>query len=244
MIDYKTDMEKKMLSWWQNSLGQSILRQEKTALRALSNHFYGNYQFQLGIEQRLLPDVSRNTLQKVLSKTGDVEACYQALPLKCHCLDTLLLVHVLEFSVDPHQVLREVERVLVADGTVVLCCFNPWSLLGLRRLISWQDQPPWQGRFFSQTRIRDWLALLNFEVIATERLMFQPAFSSEKWLARFSPMERWGKRLWPVFSGVTILVAKKRTIPLTPITPRWHKKQLFPPRQLVNKPATREKSNG
>lgn len=244
MIDYKTDIEKKMLSWWQNPLGQSILKGEKTALQSLDSHFYGNYQFQLGIEQRLLPDVSRNTMQKVLSKAGDVDACHHALPLKCHSVDILLLVHVLEFSTDPHQVLREVERVLVADGTIVLCCFNPWSLLGLRRLISWQDQPPWQGRFFSQTRIRDWLALLNFDVVATKRLMFQPAFTSEKWLTRFSPIERWGKRLWPVFSGVTILVATKRTIPLTPITPRWHKKQLFPSRRLVNKPATREKKNG
>lgn len=244
MNDYKTDIEKKMITWWQTPLAKSVLRQEKSVLQSLSSHFYGNYQFQLGIDQRLLPDVPRNKMQKVLAKAGDIEGCYKALPLKCHSLDTVLLVHVLEFSTDPHQVLREVERVLVADGTLVLCCFNPWSLLGLRRLVSWQDKPPWHGHFFNLTRIQDWLALLNFDVVATERLMFQPALTSEHWLARFKPMNRWGKRFWPLFSGVTILVATKRTIPISPITMNWRTKQLFPPRRLVNKPATREKNNG
>jgi len=244
MIDYRTDIQKRMITWWQSPLGQSVLMQEKSALQFLSSYFYGNYQFQLGIGQRLLPEVPLSKMQKIMERSADLEGQNESLPFKCRSLDTLLLVHVIEFSIDPHQVLREAERVLVADGTMVLCCFNPWSFWGLRRLFSFKALPPWHGHFFSQTRIKDWLALLNFEVVATDRLTFHPPIQSERWLTRSLMIERLGKQLWPIFSGVTILVATKRTIPLTPITMYQHVKHLFPTGRLVSKPVAREKNNG
>ena len=243
MADYKTNKEKMMADWWQTPLGQAVFTQEQNKLYSLSTHFHGYYQLQLGNEKSLLPSTSRPSQQKIMANGANVEGYNEALPFKCHSLDLLLLNHVLEFSSDPHQVLREVERVLIADGTLILCSFNPWSLWGLRCLLSWQDQPPWQGKFYRQTRIKDWLALLNFEIIATKRLFYRPPIRSSKWLGYFSFMERWGKRLWPFFAGVTILVATKRTIPLTPITQGWRVKRLFPAGSFVSKPVTREKMN-
>lgn len=233
-----------MFDWWRSPLGQYVLTQEKVLLQSLVGHFYGYYQLQIGVDQILLPEVPRLSQQKIMTKGGNLEGRSEAMPFKCHSIDNLLLSHELEFAEDPHQVLREVERVLVADGTLVLCCFNPWSLWGLRRLFSWQDQPPWHGHFFSQSRIKDWLALLNFEVVTIERFLFCPPVRSEKWLNWLAFMERWGKRLWPIFSGARIIVAKKRTIPLTPVTMNWRARQLFPASRLVNKPVTREKING
>jgi len=238
MVDYKTNTEKKMAQWWQSPLGHSVLEQEKSAIQSLSTHFHGHYQLQTGIKHALLPSVSRPNIQKVMANAADVHGDSASLPFKCHSIDTLLLGHVLEFSSDPHQVLREAERVLVSDGTIIICSFNPWSLWGLRRLFSWQDLPPWQGRFFSQTRIKDWLALLNFEVVCTEHLLFRPPIQSEKWFQRIKIIERWGKRLWPLFSGASILIATKRTIPLTPVTMPWQAKQLFP-RPLTQHPVSR-----
>ena len=226
--DYKTNTEKMMIQWWQNPLGNKLLEQEKAAIQSLSSYFHGSYQLQIGLKQALLPTLSRPAVQKIMADSADLSGDSKSLPFKCHSIDTLLLVHVLEFSSDPHQVLREADRVLVADGTIILCSFNPWSLWGLRRLFSWQDIPPWQGTFFSQTRIKDWLALLNFEVINTERLFFRPPMASDRWLQRFEFTERWGKRLWPLLSGTTIIIATKRTIPLTPIKMTWRAKQLFP----------------
>jgi len=238
MVDYKTNTEKMIAQWWQSPLGHSVLDQEKTAIQSLTSHFHGHYQLQTGTERSLLPSLPRSCVQKVMASSADVYGDCKSLPFKCHSIDTLLLSHVLEFSSDPHQVLREAERVLVSDGTIILCSFNPWSLWGLRRLFSWQDIPPWQGTFFSQTRIKDWLALLNFEVITTERLLFRPPVQSAKWFQRFKLIERWGKRLWPLFSGVSILIATKRTIPLTPVTMPWRAKQLFPS-PLTQRPVSR-----
>lgn len=237
MVDYKANKEKMMADWWQSTLGQAVLTQQQEKLHSLNRYFHGYYQLQLGCMQSILPPTSRPSQQKIMANSADVEGRDEALPFKCHSLDLLLLNHVLEFSADPHQVLREAERVLVADGTLILCNFNPWSLWGLRCLLSWQDQPPWQGKFYRQTRIKDWLSLLNFEIIASKKLFFSPPIQSAKWLSRFSFMERWGKRLWPFWAGTTILVATKRTIPLTPVTQRWQARKLFPSGTFVHKPA-------
>jgi hypothetical protein len=45
----------------------------------------------------------------------------------------VVLPHALELARDPHHALREVERVLVPEGRVVISGFNPASLWGLRQ---------------------------------------------------------------------------------------------------------------
>ncbi len=241
MGHYKTSVQQALLKGWQSPLGQHVLREEQNCLQSLNHYFYGYYQVQLGVADRMLPDITQPRVAVRMVPGADLEGDNESLPFKSHSLDTLLLVHVLEFSADPHQILREAERVLVADGILVICCFNPWSLWGLRRWLSWQDDFPWQGHFFSQTRIKDWLALLNFEVIETEKLLFIPPLSSATWLSRLTFLERWGKRLWPIFSGVTMMVSIKRTIPLTPVTQHKQHRIFFPTGRFVSKPASRER---
>jgi ubiquinone/menaquinone biosynthesis C-methylase UbiE len=58
---------------------------------------------------------------------------FDALPFDSASLDLVVLPHTLELASDPHQTLREVERVLVPEGRVVIVGFNPASLWGLRQ---------------------------------------------------------------------------------------------------------------
>jgi len=244
MTDSEIDNEDPLIAWWESSLGQCVFKQEQQLFQSTPEHFHGYYQLQIGVEHNLLPDMTMPKFRKRMASSADVAGCTQSLPFKSKSLDTLMLSHVLEFSPDPHQVLREGERVLVGDGTMIICCFNPWSWWGLRRLFSCKKEAPWHGHFFGQSRIKDWLSLLNFDITSTERLMFRPPLNSQKWLSRTAKLESFGHRFWPIFSGVTILVATKRTVPLTPVAERWHARQLFPQKHSVPKPVTREKING
>ncbi|WP_223717365.1 class I SAM-dependent methyltransferase, partial [Escherichia fergusonii] len=56
---------------------------------------------------------------------------FHALPFPANSLDLVVLPHALELASDPHETLREVERVLVPEGRVVILGFNPASLWGL-----------------------------------------------------------------------------------------------------------------
>jgi len=154
-----------------------------------------------------------------------------ALPFSDQSLDLVVMPHTLEFSRDPHSCLREVERVLVPDGRVVVCGFNPLSLWGLRQRrahlysrLGWHDHflPP-QVDFIASWRLRDWLRLLSFDIEGGCFGAYRPSVQSEKWLQRFAWMEKAGDRWWPILGSVYFLVAIKRVRGMHLISPRWKK---------------------
>jgi SAM-dependent methyltransferase len=146
---------------------------------------------------------------------------FDALPFDSSSLDLVVLPHALEIARDPHLALREVERVLVPEGRVVIVGFNPASLWGLRQYVGrWRQRAtpgangglflPRAGEFMRYRRLRDWLRLLSFEVEAGRFGCYRPPLSSQAWLTRFAWIERVGDRWWPVFGAVYFVVAVKR----------------------------------
>ena len=147
-------------------------------------------------------------------------ACdYDALPFPSNSLDLVVLPHTLEFARDPHQTLREVERVLVADGRVLIIGFNPVSLWGLRQRLGelsnalggrGSNHVPGHPEPISFHRLRDWLRLLSFEVVGSEFGCWRLPLRSERGLQRMPWLERAGERWWPVLGAVYMVSAVKR----------------------------------
>lgn len=143
---------------------------------------------------------------------------FEALPFASNSLDLVVLPHALELARDPHHTLREVERVLVPEGRVVICGFNPASLWGLRqrrdqfcRRRGWGEPfLPVLPQQIGYRRLRDWLHLLDFEIEDGRFGCYLPAVRTEKWLHRLDGMDRLGARWWPIFGAVYFLVAVKR----------------------------------
>jgi SAM-dependent methyltransferase len=146
---------------------------------------------------------------------------FDALPFDSNSLDLVVLPHALELARDPHLALREVERVLMPEGRVVVVGFNPNSLWGLRQHLGrWRRRIapgslrglflPSGGEFLRYRRLRDWLRLLSFEVEDGRFGCYRPPVVSLKWLTRFAWADRVGERWWPVFGAVYFVVAVKR----------------------------------
>jgi len=57
---------------------------------------------------------------------------------------------------------------------------------------------PWSGRFISLNRLKDWLALLGFEVVSVEMCCHVPPFENQRWHRRFHFMQRLGARWLPL----------------------------------------------
>ena len=152
-----------------------------------------------------------------------------ALPFAESSLDLVVLPHTLEQSHDPHASLREVERVLVPEGRVVISGMNPASLWGMRqsrghfyRRLGHEDMfLPEAGEFIGYWRLRDWLRLLSFEVESACFGCYRPAMTSDKWLARFDWMDQAGKRWWPIFGAVYFVVAVKRVRGMRLLEASW-----------------------
>ena len=152
-----------------------------------------------------------------------------ALPFPESSLDLVALPHTLELGSDPHSALREVARVLVPEGRVVISGFNPASLWGMRQRRDHLYQRfgheglflPDAGEYIGYWRLRDWLRLLDFEVESAQFGCYRPALTSQKWLDRFDWMDPAGKRWWPIFGAVYFLVAVKRVRGMRLLEPGW-----------------------
>jgi len=227
----KPTVRAQLEAWFDREPGRSILAAALVKLNALLPNMFGYHIVQLGVFQnKPLLAASRISHQVVLSidptiipvERDGVHCEAGALPLAADSVDVVLLPYVLEFEPDPHQVLREVDRVLVGEGYVIIVGFNPLSCWGLWRLmLAWSESPPWCNRFLRLGRVKDWLHLLGFEVTSVSRMFFRPPLRSPRLLRHLEFMEKMGSKLLPIFGGAYMIVAKKRLERLIPIKTQW-----------------------
>jgi len=151
-------------------------------------------------------------------------------PVMTDTVDAIILPHTLEITGDPHQVLREADRSLIPDGHLVIIGFNPRSLWGLRRWFSRHSAGmPWQSRFLSVSRLRDWLSLLGFDTLQCRYLFHRPPFKNQRMQERLQFLEPGSAQGRMLLAGAYILVAQKRTVIMTPLKAgRSTRRRLFP----------------
>ncbi len=237
-------------AWFSTPPGRCFLSDELDQMAGVLPNLFGYHLLQIGLlGDSDLVAASRILNRQVLDVDGrggsgrgvSVQACAGALPVASDSVDVVVLPHLLEFDANPHEALREVERVLVPEGHVVISGFNPWSFMGLWRMAGRRRRgAPWNGHFFSLTRIKDWLALLGFDIVQTEAFFFRAPFRNERIIERSRSLDTLGKRFWPYLGGGYMVVARKRVVTLTPIKSAWR-----PERKLVTarwvEPTTRKR---
>lgn len=232
-----------MAQWLRSPPGRYLLDWEQAQLDRSVADLFGFHALQLGVseldglranrmphrwvasdslyvpEPVALPPVD-DTISTLAPHAGMALHCeFDALPFPSHSLDLVVLPHALELARDAHDTLREVERVLVPEGRIVITGFNPASLWGLRhdlgRLLqrAGAGTPPFlprAGELIGYWRMRDWLRLLGFEVEVGRFGCWRPPFRNQRWLERGAWAEAAGERWWPVLGAVYLLVAVKR----------------------------------
>ena len=218
--------------WFTAPLGRSVLDMEKNRISRILPDLFGYHILQVNGQNtiELLLDSSRIQHRIVFSQqhintTGenpDVVCKCSVLPLASESIDVIVLPHVIEFSSNPHQILRESERVLIGEGHLIIIGFNPYSFWGLWKFIlAWRAHVPWSGKYIELSRLKDWLSLLDFEIIKAEKFYFRPPLGNNSLMEKLSFLELLGQYCWSFFGGIYMLVAKKRVISMTPIKLQW-----------------------
>ena len=165
--------------WFESPLGQVILEQQCPLIEAvLSENTPGTTLVVSPAGELLLncqesPEAlliqlcpgKRNLSYGVNPGFSPLLADLDAIPLNDNSVDFVILHHALEFSPNPHQVLREITRILSPGGNLVIVGFNPWSLIGLRRATSYLTgaTAPWAHHSLSVSRLIDWMHLMSCE---------------------------------------------------------------------------------
>ncbi len=240
-----------LTEWFATPQGQYLLTCEQAFFDHSVADIFGYNALQLGLPEQDFLRASRMPLRTVAeNKVGLLTPRHESghhqlvrlimdeLPFECGSLDLVAMPHVLEFNTNPHQILREVERVLRPEGSVIISGFNPRSLWGVRRMLGSRMGYPWSGDFMALPRLKDWLALLGFEVVAGRFACYAPPLANSKWLQRFNFMEQAGDRWWAVCGGVYYLQAIKRVHGMRLIKPSWNKRlvgKLMPAAPKLNR---------
>jgi len=211
-------------NWLNTPLGQHLTFREQRYFDQAVSDVFGFNAVQVGMTQ---VDYLRNSriplrVTCALETPAQVRADPMFLPFETQSLDLLVMPHVLEFSANPHQVLREANRVLRPEGRLLLSGFNPHSMWGMARWFRGAEQGyPWNGNFLNISRIKDWMVLLGMEVAGGSMCCYLPPINRDKWLRRMRFMEPAGDRWWAMGGGVYFLQAIKRVHGMHVIIPEW-----------------------
>ncbi|MDF2180269.1 methyltransferase domain-containing protein [Aliiglaciecola sp. CAU 1673] len=222
------------LSWQQLPCGDQLKSAIQAQLNAVCRQWFGYHLVKLGAlsAELSLPECAIKH-QVGISRSAN-DACHlvadaKALPLQERSVDAFLLCFELDYSSDPHQVLREVDRVIMPDGHLAIVGFNPISVAGLARLLPLRrDSLLHDARFFTAMRIKDWMHLLGFEIIEERRLIHSELLFDRP-LHQDSRWQRWLAKHCTMLGSVYIMIGKKREMPLSVVKPKWKPNTAFTP---------------
>jgi SAM-dependent methyltransferase len=224
--------------WFGSTVGQHVLATESAMLEQLLPGFFGYHLAQLSVQDEELY-ASSNVQQKYKVHLDNHEgnglvAAPSSLPFANDSIDVVLLHHLLDYVESPHEVLREVSRVTLPMGHVVIVGFNPMSLWGVWQSVArYRGKAPWHGSYIRPGRLMDWLNLLNFKIDRAQYAIYKPLLP--KHLGKVRDFSQGVSRSLNLPVGsVYVIVARKHVGAIRPIRPVWKRSPAFGGLSVVN----------
>ena len=218
-------------SWFGGALGTRVLQTEQAVLDQLLTGFFGYHLLQASILDSALYDSSpiQNKFSIGLDANDAVPMVARAteLPFENDSIDVILLHHLLDFLDSPLDTLREMTRVSLPMGYLVIVGFNPISSWGLWKFpAAMMGRAPWTGKFIRPGRLMDWLNVLNFKIDRAQYCIYGPPIARKN--SRIPDHSKdLSRTLNLPFGAAYIIVARKQVSTMTPIRPVWRPARNF-----------------
>jgi SAM-dependent methyltransferase len=203
--------------------GKYFLEYEQEQLNLLLPQLYGYYLVQLGVFDNYNLGLSGIMQHIYVGKTAekDSKLCvivsdFSELPFQSKSVDVFILPHTLEFVKMPSKLLHEIYNILIPGGKLIILGFNPFSLLGLTKLIRSKDNL-WSQSLYSTRRVKRWLYSIGFSISYQKGFCFRPPLKNKVWLDKLSFLESWGKFFCPCLGSAFILFAQKEVLASPPV---------------------------
>lgn len=248
----KTNVYDACAAWYETPAGTYALQQLDNKIENYLSKIFGYYALEMGalVGRHHFLDKSRvstcfslghasyhhenNTKRAEQKIELTAEA---ALPIDFDSVDLVLASHVLECACNPHQVLREIDRILIPEGQCLFINFNALALWGGHRAFC--NQADKTVKPYGLYRIRDWFSVLGWEVLDVSYVSFRSSYLKGKTFERLLKLEKWGSLYWPIFSNITIIHAKKHALIMPPAKQKRRKAGIIVPTNVGINPASR-----
>ncbi len=240
----KKEVLKHCSNWYNSHSGVAALEDLDVFFSDSMSEIFGYYAIQMGAlsgqynllkHSRIAADfslVSDDVLQYRNVEVGANEvgankdysliASDEQLPISTDNVDLVVASHILEATTNPHQVLREIDRILVPEGHCILIGFNPLSIPNLGKQIRhFRQKRESQYKMRSVNRVKDWFSLLGFKVLDVNYLGYRPIVKNKKLFESLRWLESWGDYTGPILGNMYVIHAKKRVIAMRPDKKVW-----------------------
>lgn len=248
-MNNKADIFESYSRWYKTQSGQATLSKLDDLCDDMLSEIFGYYAIETGVlsgqhsllkgsriakgvsmidqsslnSYRLKQNQTNETTDEDQIKTfSSFVSNYEQLPLAADNIDLVIGTHVLESSNDPHQALREIDRVLVPEGHCILIGFNPYAFSGLGKQVKssiGRDKSFY--KFRSAPRVRDWFSLLGFEVLDVQYMGFRPSVKSKRLFDSLSWLDKMGEYAGPLLGKIYVMHVKKQVVAMTPHKKVW-----------------------
>jgi SAM-dependent methyltransferase len=225
--------------WFRTPLGNRLMAGQQAVLDQLLPGFFGHHLLEMSIQSETLVESSpiQHKIKLGISSVDrdSLIASGINLPFENDSMDLVLLHHMLDLFDEPQQLLREVSRVALPMGHLVIIGFNPYSSWGVwHQFARFRKSPPWNSSFFSPVRMMDWLKLLNFEIDRVHYSNYGLPVNNKAFINDVPDFSRGLFRdINLPFGAVYVIVARKHVGALTPIRPIWKQSRAFPQLTVV-----------
>lgn len=230
--------------WYQTPMGSRMAEDLAATLGRMADDAFGYHAVTVGAVLPSLPRLRIRAQTQVASTLEElaqtalmaVQADFDYLPIETESADLVIALHVLESSTEPHEIMRELDRIIRPEGRVLIVGVNPVSF--------WHWQTVWQttrrkrekkprsgylaGKHRAAWRIVDWLRLLGYDVQGVEHLggvcpTTRPRFYDK--MASVRALS--GKWLW-FMQGFYVIDAVRRVSTPTAIRPAFRLPRMMP----------------
>jgi len=236
--------------WYATQAGQSALASVQRTVAEMSAGVFGYFALEEGVLAGYCPLLqesriaSQFSLGMVAGERASLISLPEQLPITADNVDLVVAAHVLDCAAEPHQVLREIDRVLVPEGHCILIGFNPFSFRGFGQWRYWANrgEPPF--RLYTAFRVRDWLSVLGFEVLQTVTVGFRPAMGGDYLFQRSGWLERLGNRYHFATGSVYIIHAQRKVSNMKLLRPSLKPASVLRPGIVASRGAGHVSSHG
>ncbi|GKT12056.1 MAG: hypothetical protein ISEC1_P1030 [Thiomicrorhabdus sp.] len=234
----KLEVKRLLSQWYSKPLGLAILQQEKQLVDGAIRNLFGYFLVQLDSPCHVNLMTSSRIQDKVLvaaeltNKPEEADQHYHFikadldyLPIGNEKADVVLLPHTLEIVDDPYYLLREVDRILVAEGHVVITGFNPYGCLMMRKKSFKRDSLFKAVKLERLSRVKEWLEVLGYDIelqkYSTVTCFAQRDDNRSHLMSALEWVEKILAKVGLQFGNVYCLVAKKRVDSVTLVGSSW-----------------------